>query len=880
MFGRKRYEDDYDEVDENAIGGTFVPPQKLTWVDYAIAASVGLLAFVLSFALSYRGLHPAAWTPCAIAAGLRPPESLAPGFWYQFASALFSGLGVAKGMTLLAVLGKVALGVVTALGYLVFKALLSIQVRMVETNRIWSGVLSRCVCVVVAMLFLCADPVWTLGYYFSPTMLEVLLFTATVYLLLSFLTGGSLLPAYAAMFLLGLLGAETLLGLISLAGFWLVFYIMLRKGSLFHVKLLEPFMQQRSKWFLTFFWAIGLLIGLAVNIVGFKAAGGLTANDLSVGAIPLRYASCLWHTFCGAARYGAWIVGIGGTTMAFLLALSLVRRATDLEYFLNYHVGIVFFVVGVLAYSQMSSLSPLWFWTLGDVFVVPSALMLFLCALMCAVTVLCALAVTLVDAFCRDHRRLAAQINPDLDEEVARTHSSLRYLFPTLAFAVLTLLLLGGSLPGRVQSRTKEMLSLIDDYLREVVEETGDAKYLFTDGHFDCGLELESARRGGELVCIAAQPSPNARSGYALSSLMDDEHDRLSAAADGANLLRTWQRDRPERLERCALQVGLELWRQRSKLEYPSVSGVVARPGRSDDRARDEGIRRTLGIAERILKFYSGGEIPREAGTGVRDDFQFMQWRIARMARHRSEVLGFSGRLAEAKAEAQLSESLDKRNESLNRILQAMTRMREHTMRQMTPSEGLHFALLRADFPLAHRYADAILDSNPDDPDANFGIGMDYLLQEQYNLAEPYLVACLKHREKEPAIWNNLAILQYRQKRYEDALANANKALELAPDSVEVQDTRRKIMVALNGGSECDSETEKARLEALSREVAAKDALKRIKKLLDPSYDADSDADLQAGVGALEARLGQLRSVLGLKDPKAAEPQEAGPKAE
>ena len=87
-------------------------------------------------------------------------------------------------------------------------------------------------------------------------------------------------------------------------------------------------------------------------------------------------------------------------------------------------------------------------------------------------------------------------------------------------------------------------------------------------------------------------------------------------------------------------------------------------------------------------------------------------------------------------------------------------------------------------------------------------------------------------------------------------------------------------MVALNGGSECDSETEKARLEALSREVAAKDALKRIKKLLDPSSDADSDADLQAGVGALEARLGQLRSVLGLKDPKAAEPQEAGPKAE
>lgn len=872
MQGWRLLKGDYDDLDDNSIGGTFIPPQKLGFADWLIAAIVAVLAGVFSFALSYGGLPPSAWTDCSVAVGLRAPESLTPGLWRLVGALVFKLCGVAKGTVVLVLLGKIGLGLLTGLAYLMLKALLSIMIRMIETNRLWSGLLSRCVGLVATVLFLCADPVWSLGAWFSPALLQALLFSVTVTLLLLFLSSGSVMPAYIAMFTVGLLGGETPLGLISLAAFWGVFVILLRKGGLFHVKLLEPLSQQWAKWYLTFFWAIGLLLSVALNIISFDAMDGLLANGLEFGSLPLRYASGLWHAFWDAANYGAWIVGVGGTIMAFVLALSMLRRATDLEYFLHYHVGIIFFIVGILAYSQLSSLSPLWFWMLGDSFSVSSPLLLFLCSLMATVAVLCALAVTVVDAFCRDHHRLAAQINPDLEETAAQaSRQPRRYRLPILCFAGVSLLLVAGSIPGRLQTRTKAMLALIDDYVREVVTEAGEVAFLFTDGHFDCGIELESARRGGSLMCIAAQPSKNGRRGYALTSLMEDELDRLSASADGANLLRTWQRDRPEKLGLCALQVGLDQWRQRTRGDYPVVSGTLAKTHCPDEAAMREGVRRTLGLIERILTFYLDGELPKECGGELRADFQFMQWRLARITRLRSEVSGFRGHLVESKECAALSDALDQRNESLSRILQTMTYLREHTMRQMTPSEGLRFALMRADFPLAHRYADAILDSDPDDADANFGIGMDFIMQEQYNRAEPHLRACLKTRDKEPAIWNNLAVLQYRQGRYEEALSNVMKALELAPDSIEVKDTLAKIKIELSPDGLYDAAEEQELLRQLSREVTAKSALKQIKRILDESYDADKDPDLSAGVETLEEKLAALRTLLGMTEADPAE---------
>jgi tetratricopeptide (TPR) repeat protein len=185
------------------------------------------------------------------------------------------------------------------------------------------------------------------------------------------------------------------------------------------------------------------------------------------------------------------------------------------------------------------------------------------------------------------------------------------------------------------------------------------------------------------------------------------------------------------------------------------------------------------------------------AGTYVNDLFMILQWRLSRLARIRSELFDRAGDLTRAKEDLAFAEALDDRNASLKRILEGMTRLRENTMRQMTPREGLQFALVRADFSLARRYAEPILDADPEDVDANFGMGMSYLMEEQYGRAEEYLKRALGRKPKEPAIWNNIAVIQYRQGRLEEAKANAQKALSLLPDSAEVKDTLAKIETAM-----------------------------------------------------------------------------------
>ena len=46
MFGRKKYEDDYYEEDENGLGGSFTPPMKLDVRDGVIALLLGLAGFI------------------------------------------------------------------------------------------------------------------------------------------------------------------------------------------------------------------------------------------------------------------------------------------------------------------------------------------------------------------------------------------------------------------------------------------------------------------------------------------------------------------------------------------------------------------------------------------------------------------------------------------------------------------------------------------------------------------------------------------------------------------------------------------------------------------------------------------------------------------
>lgn len=802
MFGRKKYEDDYyAEEDENGLGGTFIPPKKLDWLDGVIAALLGAFAAVFIWAFSYKGLHPTAWADCAVASGLRPAATLIPGLWRLLAQGVYGMLGVSGGNVALAVLGKVFVGVMVACTYLLGREILSILVRMHDDNGVWWGRLARWISALAALLLLCADPVWRLGQAFTPTTLLAFEFVLSAYLLARFLGSGTVRPVYYAMFVIGLFGAESPLGIAMLVGFWSIFYLLLNKGQLFHVQLLEPLRQQSSKWLITLLWALGLLTGVTLNVVGFISLGGLAETGASAGELPLKYAVEMWQILAGSASAGGWIVGLGFTLLPFVLAVALLRRATDLEYFLSYHVGIVFFFVGCLAYSQVASLDPLWFWTWSKTIVVHSGLLLFVGALMCVLAILCMLAVASVDAYCRDHRRLAEQVDPDALQQT-RTGSAIRRgrVVRDVVFFSVLLLLAAGAMVGRYQPKTQKMLRLIDDFVAETIAESGDARWLFTDGNFDCGIELASACSGREkpLVCIPLMGGRQARSLSTLQRDMPDEEDRLCAEIGGGNILRTWQKDKPDKIAESAMSLGLEVWRGRGGRDYPPLSGVVAREPWKDAASLEAGRRNGYGLIERVLALYGEGGPDVRAGQYVNDMFLILQWRLARLARIRSEVFDRGGDVTRANEELSFAEALDDRNESLKRILEGMTRLRENTMRQMTPREGLQFALVRADFSLARRYAEPILDADPNDVDANFGMGMSYLMEEQYGRAEEYLKRARDRKPKEPAIWNNLAVIQFRQGRFAEAKENALKALSLLPESAEVKDTLKKIEAALS----------------------------------------------------------------------------------
>jgi Flp pilus assembly protein TadD len=128
-----------------------------------------------------------------------------------------------------------------------------------------------------------------------------------------------------------------------------------------------------------------------------------------------------------------------------------------------------------------------------------------------------------------------------------------------------------------------------------------------------------------------------------------------------------------------------------------------------------------------------------------------------------------------------------------------------------SPREELDAALARGDYAAAAQYASPILSINPDDVYANFAVGMDHFGNRAWDLAEKHLMRCVTQNSDEPVFLNNLSIVLLYRGRYDDALAYAQKALKVQPDSEVVQDTIRQIEKAR------DAEAEKKKAETPSK---------------------------------------------------------------
>ena len=267
---------------------------------------------------------------------------------------------------------------------------------------------------------------------------------------------------------------------------------------------------------------------------------------------------------------------------------------------------------------------------------------------------------------------------------------------------------------------------------------------------------------------------------------------RVTLAIGAPMALRTMVRDHADRLNEIALQLGFEMWKRDGK-EIPLCSGVISRPGGMPEDERLRGVDAANALADRVLDIYLAGGPSKSAGALVNDLFLFVQWRIARIARMRAERADREGKTVQSLKDVNISDRLDHHNAGLKRILRDMDKARERTLKSVTPRESLQLALARLDFTLARRYAELILEDDPNDPDANFGVGMSYYTLKQWARAEEYLRRCLIKRPRQPAVWNNLGMICMFTERYEEGLGYAKRALSIIPDSAEVKDTIKQI---------------------------------------------------------------------------------------
>ncbi len=807
------FDEDYEDEDQPAISKSreVAPISELDKLDYLLAAILGVISVALLSVLAFPGLSPDVWDDAVVGAGLRPTAAIFPGFWRVIARGLYSINGVGLGNVLLLWIGRIALGLTVGFAYLLFRSILSLTIRRRLSFAHRRFVVVRGGAFLGAVAFLCADPIWRVGQAFSPSGLLLLISVFAAYQFFSFLQHGRLREVNLSMFLLGLLSSDTPMGFALTAVCWGVYFMALRYAAIsMGMALLNPIVEQRSKWHLTFLWALGLILGIAANCASFVWLDGLAAAGLGGGDVPLLYATRWWNQFIHAASGLGWVLSLGICVLPLIVAGVLLPRAVDEEQFLPYHTGAVFFVTGMLSLAQLAALRPLWFWTWHvDISVTPYFLQILM--LLSSMTLVFAMAVMGVDAACRDHERLAnerfANLNGDEDDDdvpVRQVEEPSSYKgHGTVVLIVVPILLLAAVVPGRWQGTTRQMLQMLDEYVEEVVRECGPVNWIFTDGAFDPGLELAAAERGQKLRALSLMSGGTPYEQYIRLNGETDKEDMLALKTGAPMTLRTWMKDKPERMKLAAIQLGFEIWK-RNGLELPICSGVLSRPIGMSVEDCAAGVARTKDLGERILSFYAAGGNPVRAGNRIRDLFLIMQWRIARLALMRDmragrvgdPFVGVKDVKTDSKSDGEFAKHLDAVNESVKRIQESMARARAKALNAVTPRESLQMALARADFTTAQHYAAPILDAKPNDLNALFGMGMSFYVKGQFARAEEYFNRYLKLWDKEPAVWNNLAIIMMKTERFDEAEKYAKKALELVPESAEVKDTLKEIQEA------------------------------------------------------------------------------------
>lgn len=767
------------------------------------AALFGVAVAALSWAWQFDSVPPGLMEQLSVAAGLRPPTGVTSLLWQYVAGPLCRNLGIVKAEAVLRVAGHISLGVMAVLSVMMFEMLAPAALRRGEHVASWWRAWVRFVLFQGAAVFCCSYPVWNAFCWFSPSSLHVLLAAVATLFVFAHMKSGRHAPLVAAFALLGLLAADAPVGALLLVAVVLVLGSRrwMRRAGLLADSKDDPLAKVFLPWRLTLSFAFGVTVGMTLEVQAFKDLGGLAAFGWSWGdyalAFPIRYLTGLLN----ACSQVGLLIFLAVVVSPVLAEYGVYRRATDGEKPLVYFDGLMFLVCGLIAFSQLSGASQLWFWTwAGERGCVCDDVLRCVAAFLCSLAVMWSLSVFTIELYLRNVRRIVTQRIED-ETGVAGTVEAFDSAnrvqrFVRIAFLFLPVLILGCVIPFRAQRMERAMLDVVAEAARETAEECRDVEWLFTDGGLDAAVELAAVEKGRRLVSLSMMGgAENPRAIYLRTRGVTNAEDRALLKSGAADALRTWVRTRPDKAKSYAVQIGFELW-QRDGRPVPECSGLVACEGFDHEEAA-RGAAAGRALARRVLEVYDKGDPEKTVDHTLRNAFLFAQWRLAILARHRANAYDERGDRDLAMEETLLADELDGKNAALDNIRSMLAWGSRRKLERMTSREGLKIALYHADFALARMFARRILDVAPEDPAANFAIGMDFFVQRQYVRAQAYLERCLEQRPDDPAVLNNIAQCMLRRNDPKGALPYAERAKAILPDSPEIGRTYGHVKAAL-----------------------------------------------------------------------------------
>ena len=777
---------------------------RQTWTDRLLAWGLGAVVAALAwFAGNSLEFPPELWDEVAVAAKIRPPLHETQLFWQCCLSRLIKWFGIAPCVEGLKLAGPVSIGLLAVLVFCFFKGAVPAAVRDIMYRTRWGRRIARAILLQCTVMFVCSEPVWFAGRVLSPEMCSLLLSVLVLNLGRRAVCGGGTASLAMLGALSGFLAAETPLA--TLPPLFCGFYLRLKDwdpASPDLPPLANPLLCMVGVRRMAWSFILVFAVSVAANVSFFTANGGGGETDPKIFIAAVRY----FIDYANAAIGAVSTNGVFLVAAAVVLPLTIIAAKTpvlsDVRKFLPIPYACFLAVAGTLAFLQSTGFDGCRFWDWAHE-PVRSKYLLCMCVLGTSVTVLLSLSVFAVDMFFRNHARLAREEFPDAAEgdplawRAIRTAGVSARLFriparfcPLLALALVV--------PFRFDDTARNMAGIVNGAVRQTAAECGDAPVLFTDGSLDAAVEVAAAMDGRKLKALSMMSrSGKYDTAVRLRGETDDEN-RTLLSIGAADALRTWVRGGHACASNIALQVGLELWRH-ANLPLPAAGGLVSRTaGFPDGAARSyaDSARRS---GESIMSLYAETDPMKKGYPELNGFFLFTQWRISRMCRMRANEADAEKDSKRSEEEHALADALDRLNPEWTRVQEKMDWIGKQSGMRLTPREGLKLGLDRADFRLARSYARKVVSADMDDVQANFALGMGFFTEKQYGRAEMHLKKCLVRAPDEPAVLNNLAIVQLRLGRYAEAEANALKALDRLPDSSEIKTTLRHIRAARDG---------------------------------------------------------------------------------